>query len=290
MRFFDRFKKKKEEPAPSYPSPPEADTMAILLFAAPPPADALAESIRKRFGADAVRSLDNSHPKVPALLLDVEGLEFWCSVLPMPYPAKSGDLFVSSGCCSETELAEMQRNQAFLVLAQKGGGQTLDAKRQGCRVFSRLAGFLMEQEGALGVYANSAELLISRSFYLKHAAILEENRNDPAYFPAPLWVSIRQGRKGNAAVIPGADGPTAISAGDIFMTGTWGLRQFGLLELWFLSPSAEFAEICQRLYLLSVFQITGRDLYKNTDTIQFTPGKTSTFKELQGALFIVESD
>ena len=74
------------------------------------------------------------------------------------------------------------------------------------------------------------------------------------------------------------------------MTGTWGLRQFGLLELWFLNPSAEFVEICQRLYLLSVFQITGRDLYKNTDTIQFTPGKTSTFKELQGALFIVESD
>ena len=66
----------------------------------------------------------------------------------------------------------------------------------------------------------------------------------------------------------------------------WGLKQFGLLELWFLAPEADWPEIHQRLYLLSIFEITGRDFYKDTDTIQFTPGKTSVFKELNGALFI----
>ena len=38
---------------------------------------------------------------------------------------------------------------------------------------------------------------------------------------------------------------------------------------------------------MSIFQITGRELYRNMDTIAFTPGAPSVFKELKGALFIV---
>jgi hypothetical protein len=38
---------------------------------------------------------------------------------------------------------------------------------------------------------------------------------------------------------------------------------------------------------MSMFQITGRELYQDTDTIEFTLGNPSVFKELKGALFIV---
>lgn len=68
-------------------------------------------------------------------------------------------------------------------------------------------------EGAIGVYVSGAALLISRRIYLQHAGILEKNAEDPDYFPAPLWISVKQGQKGDKLLI-----------------GTWGLRQFGFQE------------------------------------------------------------
>lgn len=41
---------------------------------------------------------------------------------------------------------------------------------------------------------------------------------------------------------------------------------------------------------MSVFQITGKELYKNEDTIAFTPGNITVFKEMNGALFLVGGD
>lgn len=156
------------------------------------------------------------------------------------------------------------------MLAQKGGGTSLAEKRRVCRLFTRLAGALAGLDGAAGVFLTSAELLISRRVYLYHAAILEKNWEDPEYFPVPLWISIRSGQKG-----------------EVPMVGTWGLRQFGFLELWFLDAKSPWPELHEKLYLMSMFQITGRELYQDTDTIEFTLGNPSVFKELKGALFIV---
>lgn len=272
MGLFDRFKRKPPEPASAQSDRPvtDRDTMALLLFHGVIGAETVAETVRKAFGPEAVRSLDTGHPLVPALSLELEGVEFFCSCMPMPQPAEVCDLSGSSGLFSREEREEMLSHESFLVLAQTGGGSTLAEKCRVCRLFTRLAGTLMELEGAAGVYVNGAELLISRRMYLHHAAILAENAEDPDYFPAPLWISIRHGKKG------GHD-----------MTGTWGLRRFGLLELWFLNPRSEWAELCERLYLMSIFQITGRELYQDQDTIEFTPGSPSVFKELHGALFIV---
>lgn len=295
MGFFDRFKDKKgkgqqspeEKPAErsteentdsiqkgAYPAPPEADTMAVLLLRRNIGWDAVAKTIENRFGSKALVFVDNSKPNAPTMLVQLEGVEFWCSYLGMPHPPQVCDFSqIKEGLFSDEEQEEIVRNQAFLVLAQKGGGTDLASKRNICRLFTRLAGTLMELEDAVGAYVNGAELLVSRRLYLKHSGTLEENWNDSTYFPAPLWVSLRRGKKGG-----------------IDMTGTWGLRQFGLLEAWFLDNETEWPELFQRLLFLSIFQITEKDLYKDKDTIQFTPGKTSIFKELKGALFIVESD
>ena len=68
---------------------------------------------------------------------------------------------------------------------------------------------------------------------------LEKNRDDPEYFPAPLWISIRSGQKG-----------------ELPMVGTWGLKHFGFLELWFLDAKSPWPELHEKLYLMSMFQIT----------------------------------
>lgn len=115
-------------------------------------------------------------------------------------------------------------SKSFWIIAQKGGGRSPAGKCQVCRLLTKLVGVLLEMEGSIGVYVSAAELLISRRVYLQHADILKNNSEDPNYFPAPLWIAIRQGQKG-----------------DMLLMGTWGLRQFGFQELWFLDPKSHWA-------------------------------------------------
>ncbi len=276
MGFLDRFKRKKEPAtapeAPAGPgSAPEPDTAAVILLGEDVGWAAVTKAVEERFGAQALVSTDNSAPNAPAMTIRLEGVEFFCSYLAMPHPAEVYDLSsLQEGLFSPQEREELLSHRAFLVLAQKGGGTSLAEKRRVCRLFTRLAGALAGLDGAAGVFLTSAELLISRRVYLYHAAILEKNWEDPEYFPVPLWISIRSGQKG-----------------EVPMVGTWGLRQFGFLELWFLDAKSPWPELHEKLYLMSMFQITGRELYQDTDTIEFTLGNPSVFKELKGALFIV---
>lgn len=290
MGFFDRFKKKKETPPAEPPAPPaedsrakepeappvspEADTTATLLLRRDAGWDAVVKVLESRFGPQSVGGTDGSKPNAPAVTVTLDGVEFWCSYLAMPHPVQICDFSqVEDGLYTPEEKEEIVENQAFLVLAQKNGGGDLASKRQVCRLFTRLAGALMELEEAAGLYIASPGLLVSRRNYLRHAGLLEENWGDPAYFPAPLWLCIHRREKGEHV-----------------LTGTWGLRQFGLPELWFLDGEADWTELYQRLYVLSIRQITEQDFYKDMDTIEFTPGKTSLFRELKGALFIKEVD
>ena len=278
MGLFDRFKRKKApEPAAQGPEEtasglaPSADTSAVILLGEDVGWTAVTRAVENRFGSQALVSADSSAPNAPAMTLLLEGVEFFCSYMAMPHPAEFYDLAsLQEGLFSPQEREEILANKAFLVLAQKGGGASLEEKRRVCRLFTRLAGALVGIDGAAGVFVADAELLISRRLYLQHAAILEKNWEDPEYFPAPLWIAIRSGQKGEASLV-----------------GTWGLRQFGFLELWFLDAKSPWPELHEKLYLMSIFQITGRELYQNMDTIAFTPGNPSTFKELNGALFIV---
>ncbi|MEY8403514.1 hypothetical protein AALA54_09275 [Oscillospiraceae bacterium 44-34] len=278
MGFFDRFKRKKEpEPAPRQPEEaapglgPSADTGAVILLGSDMGLAAVTRAVEERFGAHVLVSTDSSAPNAPAMTVRLEGVEFFCSYLAMPHPAQVYDLSsLQEGLFSPQEREELLAHKAFLVLAQKGGGTTLAEKRRVCRLFTRLAGALVGLDGAVGVFLAEAELLVSRRVYLQHAAILEKNWEDPEYFPVPLWISIRSGQKG-----------------EFPMVGTWGLKQFGFLELWFLDAKSPWPELHEKLYLMSMFQITGRELYQNMDTIEFTPGNPSVFKELKGALFIV---
>lgn len=277
MGFFDRFRRKKKQitEAPRSSTPvPQPDTTAVILLNKHTDLTTLSAAVEERFGSQVLISIDNSAPNAPAMTVQLEGVEFFCSYLAMPHPKEVYDLStLQEGLFFPQEREEILANKAFLVLAQKGGGASLAEKRNVCRLFTRLAETLVKLDGAVGVFVQGAELLVSRRVYLQHAAILAKNWKDPEYFPVPLWISIRSGQKG-----------------EFPMVGTWGLQQFGFLELWFLNAKSPWPELHEKLYLMSIFQITGRELYRNMDTIEFTPGKTTTFKELKGALFLVGGD
>ena len=60
---------------------------------------------------------------------------------------------------------------------------------------------------------------------------------------------------------------------------TCGLEQFGFLELQFYKPAEEWAHSFEKLYIMSIFQITGKEVYKNMDTISFSQDTFSMFKQ-----------
>lgn len=244
MGLFDRLKRTLESRA--VPPKPEADTMCLLLMdQVLEDVEPAAELLRAAFGPQAVSGIDRSHPRVPAFTVTVDGLEFWCSYLPMPVPREETDI-ASAAQRNLFLTAEEQRafcaNQSFWVLAQKGGSTSLAQKRRVCWAFSRVCTALLELEGALGVYLNATGLLVTGHNYLFQRGNMEGKRWDnPKYFPVPLWVWIYQDVQ---------EGKPTVQ--------TRGLKEFGLPELGFFTPERPVQDILNDLYTLSCLQITGQ--------------------------------
>lgn len=199
------------------------------------------------------------------MIVNLEGIEFWCSYMPFPMPPEEMKLpnTAQYSMFNAEEYRAVCNGKSFWLIAQKGGGQSLADKRRVCLLLTSLVRALLEIKGSVGVYAGAAELLISRRVYLQHADILKKNAEDPDYFLTPLWIAVRQGQKGERLLM-----------------GTWGLRQFGFSELWLWDPKFHWSEIREKLYLMSIFQITEKELYKDGDTIAFTEGNIITFKDM----------
>ncbi len=263
MSFFDRFKKKSlSNPAgaasPQWPQPPEADTMCLLLMdRVLDDIEPVAARLNSVFGSGTVGDVDHDHPKVSSFIAAIDGLEFWCSYLPMPIPSDTADIPAAaqySFLLSDEEKQAFTEHKSFFMLAQKGGGTSLEAKRRVCWTFSMLCAALLEQEGAVGVHiVNRGGLLVSKCHYLQQQEMMKEKKpdNDEAYFPVPLWVWVYATYKGEMPVIQ-----------------TTGLKDFGLPELGFYNPEQlNTGQALDYLYSMSSLQITGRQFYRNASLI-----------------------
>lgn len=275
MGLFNRFKKKTPEPAPEWPKPPKEDTMAILLMDRVldgiDPAIAL---LQRAFGDSAVSDIDHSHPLVPAFTVKVDGLEFWCSYLPMPVPQEEQDIAAKAQYnlfLSPEEQEAFCHHKSFWVLAQKGGGKTLEGKRRVCWSFSLVCAALLELEGAVGVAVTNTALLVSRENYLSYRARMEEiGRDDPDWFPVPLWIWFYRGMK--------EDKPTI---------QTQGLAEFGLPELGFFAPELPPQDTLNYLFTMSSWQITGKQLYRNMALIPLTEELEVVSKQDGDTIFFI---
>lgn len=256
MSLFDRFKKKST--SVQWPQPPVADTMCLLLMDGMlEDIDPIADRLKTTFGNQAVSEVDHDHPRVPAFTVTIDGLEFWCSYLPMPIPADTTDIPTAaqySFLLTDEEKQAFISHKSFWMLAQKGGGTSLEAKRRVCWIFSILCAALLEQEGAVGIHiANMGGILVSKRHYLQQRELMEGKQpaNDEGYFPVPLWVWVYGTYQGETPIIR-----------------TMGLKDFGLPELGFYNPKQfDTGELLNFLYSMSSLQITGRQLYRNAALI-----------------------
>ena len=266
MGLFDRFKpKKKPSPQPEVPFQPGANTSLLCFFDRDElTQEELAAAVTGRFGAGTAGEIDRSHPELRHLTLTLDGREVLCSLVPAPYPgldlsrAVEYSLFVG-----DAEQQSLIGHRAFCLLTEIGGGSTLAGKREVCLTLTRLCGALMELPGAAGVWVMGADLLLGPAAYQNYAALTEEHRQNPEFFAPVLWVRVNG--------YEDEDG-----AGRIY---TQGLRDFGFPELEFYKPTQDWAHSYEKLYLMSLLQITGKEVYRNMDTIAFAPGQLSVFKQ-----------
>ena len=216
-----------------------------------------AAHLKEVFGVEAVGAVDRGHPIVSSFSVTIEGLEFWVSYLPMPVPQEEQDIAAKAQYnlfLSPEEQEAFCHHKSFWVLAQKGGGKTLEGKRRACWDFSLLCAALLELEGAVGVAVTNTALLVSRENYLSYRARMEEiGRDDPDWFPVPLWIWFYRGMK--------EDKPTI---------QTQGLAEFGLPELGFFAPELPPQDTLNYLFTMSSWQITGKQLYRNMALIPLT--------------------
>lgn len=271
MGLFDHIKKKKETEQAVNPNP---NTMGFLLFdRADMDMQSIEDKLRQNFGEKVSIDMDCSHPSVANINVKLEGMEFWCSYMPFPVPAEEMDIAytVQFNALLPEEQQAFCAHKSFMLIAQKGGGTSLENKRRICCQFSQICGAWMELDGAVGFCLNTTGLMVSRNNYLHHVAIMNgEAGKDPAYFPASLWIWVLQLQEG--------DSPTIES---------WGLKEFGFLELRFFAPKSDYAEVYARIYMMSSLQITGNAYYKNMDMITFENGETGIFKQSGSKLSII---
>lgn len=276
MGLLDRFRKKTPQPPQSeWPKPPREDTMALLLM------DRVLEDIepalallKKALGDGAVSNIDRSHPRVPAFTVKVDGLEFWCSYLPMPVPREEQDIPAKAEhnlFLKPEERAAFCSHGSFWVLAQKGGGTGLAQKRRVCWTFSLLCAALLELEGAVGVSVTNTALLVSRENYLSCRARMEgKSWNDPDWFPVPLWLWLYRGLREEKPTIQ-----------------TQGLGEFGLPELGFFDPKLPVQDSLNYLFTMSSWQITGKQLYRNMALIPLTEEIEAVGKQDGDTIFFI---
>lgn len=278
MGFFKRFKKDRPvQPELPPPPPVEADTAAKLLFTRREVApEEIEKAVAGRFGPGALVKLEKDHPAVTSFLVQIEGLEFWCAHMALPLPPEEGDLaelLKFSRFVTPEEAKALEGQSSFFLIVQKGAGTDLMGKRRACILHSRLCGALMELPGAAGYLLSEISLLLGPRYFLRHAGVLEREWQNPEYFPAPLWIHLYQGREGEAPIV-----------------GALGLGQFGFLDLYFYKPRQDWPEVFEKLYLMSIFQITGRELYRDKETIAFDPDDpdgTAIFKQSGSRLAVI---
>lgn len=232
------------------------------------------DAIALKFGAESIAEVDESSPSMTNIVVHLDGLDYMFSYMPFPFPEDElyiPELFKFNGYITDEEREDLVNHQSFCLITQIGAGKNLEGKRRACLGITLICGAVLAVDSAAGVCCSASGLLFGKSIYLHHADIAERERDNPEYFPSLLWVLVYSTEEENGAHV----------------IETCGLKEFGFMELQFYKPEEEWHQSYEKLYIMAVLQITGKEYYKNMDTIAFTKDKVAIFKKSGDKLAVI---
>lgn len=266
MSLFEKFRRKKAASQMPPELSPSANTMLTIFFERQQIKEQeIRQSICRTFGDGAILSVDETEAATH-FMLNINGIDMMCSYMPFPMPPEEADivsLLNFNHYISEDEQKSLLKHGSFCLLTQIGGGSTLEGKRSVCLLLTKLCSSLLKIEGAAGVYLSAAKLLLGKLMYSKYALIAQQQENDADYFPSMLWILVYQTQ----------------TEDKVRTVETCGLEQFGFCELQFYNPKEDWEYSFEKLYIMSTFEITETEVYKDMDTIYFTEDTMSIFKQ-----------
>lgn len=232
------------------------------------------DAIALKFGAESIAEVDESSPSMTNIVIHLDGLDYMFSYMPFPFPEDElyiPELFKFNGYITDEEREDLVNHKSFCLITQIGAGKNLEGKRRACLGITLICGAVLAVDSAAGVCCSASGLLFGKSIYLHHADIAERERDNPEYFPSLLWVLVYSTEEENGAHV----------------IETCGLKEFGFMELQFYKPEEEWHQSYEKLYIMAVLQITGKEYYKNMDTIAFTKDKVAIFKKSGDKLAVI---
>ncbi len=173
------------------------------------------------------------------------------SLVDMPIPDGEAEHFAEANYMWEDAVEVTGTHVAHLmVFAINHEGNPIDAASH----LSMVVASCLNQENAIGVYAGGT--VHQPEFYQKVAAVLKEDD-----LPLPIWIYFGFGKSAE-----GNDGYT------------YGLKNFGKLEMEVINSSESFDDIRSFLFMVSSYLLKSNMTFYDGETLSFAAGHSYTIK------------
>ncbi len=222
-----------------------------------------AKQIMAALKSDWKMSSDSASTKDKTIVFSVPGATVMIAWLDYPVPPAELQAAASMSWLWKTAAAETARHQSQVVISVIG---TTNKTLELYKIFTKTAGCVLENSNASAVYMSGQYLLLSKGFYTAAARNLLNGQSLPIY----CWVyfgMLQDGAKNSGY--------------------TFGLSEFGLLELEVVSSEHPMTEVHSVLYdaasdlVLRNVQLKEGMMYDGIKGIQL-PVKVSKAAFLEG--------
>jgi hypothetical protein len=161
----------------------------------------------------------------------------------MPIPIPHGDIEGTAKFAYnwETAIEDLKNHKSHLIVSITIGGPD-QIKR--FRIFTKVICSLLRTTNSAGVYIGNQSLLIAKNGYLQEASLMSDD-----YFPLNLWIyfGYRVTDKGNSSY-------------------TYGLKEFGKIEMEIVESSRSIAEISKFLFNMVHYVLDFDVIFKDGQT------------------------
>lgn len=201
----------------------------------------------------------------------IAGMHFVVTHMPAPVPNQEVERAAQYNILWKEAKTVAAEHQSFLVVAIVKN-PSLDKVKTYLN-FTKICGSLTALPNVSAVYMGGQHLMISPQEYRHHVAFLQKAiEKKETYLPIPLWIyfGLVRGEKGGYAY-------------------TYGLKDFGRMELELLDTPLSPLQAHQILNMLCYMSLTENVVLKNNDRVRLDKNQFVVLKQSKGVMMQVDT-